>query len=314
MLQRAVASAQAQTESRIEIFISDNASTDETEYVLKRLAEKDLRIRYAKNFENKGMVYNWNQCLAEAKAPLMCLLNDDDILDPRAIEIGCSLLERHRDAMIVFGAVRHCKDSGSLIKVNRPFNRECVLDPVKAHKTIWLRNCFQLSHAVFRVAAARAIGGFNDEVGWCTDTDFNLRLSARGFVAFSPQEMGTYIVHSGQLTSTDNRQVYRWQRNMVEHVMDDVWEKPELAALRTLAERGYLSSYTVYFAAAALRRGQTEKAREFLALTRALGLPISKKHATLYILLIVSLILPGGEKCFKTVVGPLLARLAVRLR
>jgi len=99
MLRRAIRSAQAQTERRIEILISDNASTDRTEDLVSGLAEADARIRYVRNARNLGMVGNWNRCLAEASAPVMCLLSDDDTLTPGAVAAGRDLLGRHPEGL-----------------------------------------------------------------------------------------------------------------------------------------------------------------------------------------------------------------------
>jgi len=312
MLQRAVASAQTQTESRIEIVICDNASTDGTPEYAGLLVKKDPRVRYVSNVKNLGMVGNWNRCLAEASAPLICLLNDDDTLSPQAVEVGCDLLKRHPEVQIAFGASRHCRESGKLMRINRPFTEERVLLPVEAHRTIWLRNCFQLTHAIFRTEAARNVAGFSPEVGWNTDTDFMLRLTARGGAAVTPAETGTYYVHTGQLTGTSNKEVFRDMVRMVERVMEEVSDKPELAALRPLAESEYLSRYTIHFAAAALKRGRRKEAMEFLAQAWVLGLPSSRKHVAMYGILRVSLAVPGGAVAFKSFLAPVLSKVASR--
>jgi len=149
-------------------------------------------------------------------------------------------------------------------------------------------------------------------VGWNSDTDFVLRLTARGAAAVTPEEMGTYYKHAGQLTGTDNQQSYRWKARMVERVMEDVADKPELVALRSLAEGEYLSRYAIHFSAAALRRGRREEAAEFLARVRALGLSSSGQHMGLYGLVKISLVIPGGEGIFRGLLSPVLRKLAVR--
>jgi len=312
MLQRAVSSAQAQTESRIEIVICDNASADGTPDTVAALIRTDSRIRYVRNDENLGMVGNWNRCLAEARAPLTCLLSDDDKLTHWAVETGRDLLNRYPEALMAFGANRHCRDSGPLLNINRPFSEERILSSLETHRNIWLRNCFRLTHALFRTEAARDIGGFFNEVGFCADTDFSLRMAARGPISVTPIEMGTYYVHSGQLTGTDNIQVHNWQRRMVEHVMSDVKDKPELAALRPLAEGEYLSRYAIHFAASALKRGRRKEAIDFLARAQVLGLPSSRKHMAMYGILRGSLAMPGGVLAFKSFLAPILSKIASR--
>lgn len=50
----------AQTFSDFELIISDNASTDATEDICREYAKQDGRIRYIRQTENKGAVFNWN--------------------------------------------------------------------------------------------------------------------------------------------------------------------------------------------------------------------------------------------------------------
>jgi glycosyltransferase involved in cell wall biosynthesis len=312
LLQRAIESIRAQTETRIEIVVSDDASTDATPQVAQDLAAKDPRIRCLRNERNLGLVGNWNRCLAEARAPLMCLLNDDDTLAPEGIETGCRLLRRFPEAVMSAGASRHYRLTGELLRINRPFAEERLLSPVEAHRTIWLRNPWQISQFVFRTESARRIGGFYEPVGWCNDTDFILRMTARGLIVVTPVEMAAWYKHPGQLSGTRDRQMQEWRRRMVEHVMAEVKDNPDLAALRPLAEKGYLSSYAVYSAAAALKRGKTEECRKFLKVARSIGLPFNPRHKAMYFLLKASLAAPGGAAAFQAALAPILCRIAAR--
>jgi len=309
MLKRAVASVQAQTEKRIEIVISDNASEDNTQQTAFELGKSDPRIRYVRNATNLGMVRNWNRCLSEAKAPLMCLLNDDDTLAPKAVETARAVLGRHPQAAILFGASRHRRDNGKVLRINRPFPRERILSPVEAHQAIWLRNNLQFAHAFFRTALACGVGGFSEEVNWNADTDFVLRLSARNSVAVTPVELGSYHVHAGQLTGTANKEVYRGMCRMVERVMNEVASQPELAALRTLAKGEYLSRYAVSMAESELRHGRPKQAQLFVERVGLLGLPSGMKHRILYYLLCASLALPGGSRAYQRLLVPVLRRI-----
>lgn len=312
LLERAIGSIQVQTEARIEIVVSDDASTDDSPRVIRNLAAHDPRIRCLRNERNLGLVGNWNRCLAEARAPLMVLVNDDDTLAPGAVETGCRLPRRFPEAVMSAGANRHCRLTGELLRINRPFAKERLLSPVEAHRTIWLRNPWQISQLVFRTEVARRIGGFYAPVGWCNDTDFILRMTACGPVAVTPVEMGNWHKHGGQLSGTRDRQMQEWRCLMVEHVMAEVKDNPDLVALRPLAERGYLSSYAVYSAAAALKRGKPEECRAFLKIAQSIGLPLKPRHKAMYFLLKASLAAPGGAAAFQAALAPLLCRIAAR--
>src|SRR5450759_2852582 len=64
MLKDCILSALSQTYKNFEVIVSDNASTDETQEVLKSFCDRRLRVVRQKT--NIGLLPNWNACLAEA--------------------------------------------------------------------------------------------------------------------------------------------------------------------------------------------------------------------------------------------------------
>lgn len=88
LLPAALDSALAQTDSDYEIVIVDNASTDNTQEVLKRY--EDSRIRIVRNSSTLSQYANHNICIKHAQAPWVVFLHSDDRLTHNA-------LERYRD-------------------------------------------------------------------------------------------------------------------------------------------------------------------------------------------------------------------------
>ena len=68
----------AQTFSDFELIISDNASTDATEAICREYMEKDSRIRYARQTENRGAVANFQFVLNEAQGEYFMWAAYDD--------------------------------------------------------------------------------------------------------------------------------------------------------------------------------------------------------------------------------------------
>ena len=67
-LEEAIESILAQTFEDFELVISDNASTDGTEEICRRYADKDDRIRYSRNTTNIGGMNNGNRTFRLARA------------------------------------------------------------------------------------------------------------------------------------------------------------------------------------------------------------------------------------------------------
>lgn len=80
-IDRAISSALAQTHERVDVFVSDNASTDGTDRVLTAWAERDSRVRWVRQPANLGAVGNYEYVLREAQGEYFMWLGDDDHLD-----------------------------------------------------------------------------------------------------------------------------------------------------------------------------------------------------------------------------------------
>lgn len=83
-LPNAITSALTQTYHNIEVIVSDNCSTDNTEELVRSIS--DSRLRYIRPETNIGSNGNFNFCLRAAKGEYFLLLCDDDLIDHDFIE------------------------------------------------------------------------------------------------------------------------------------------------------------------------------------------------------------------------------------
>lgn len=72
----------AQDHERVELVISDNASTDDTEEVCRELARSDRRIAYHRQAENIGLLNNFEYVIRAAHGDFFRWIGDDDRLEP----------------------------------------------------------------------------------------------------------------------------------------------------------------------------------------------------------------------------------------
>lgn len=106
LLSRAIDSVLRQTHSDLELVISDNASTDDTQRVCEEYARRDARIRYIRQPENIGLTGNFNGVLSAAKGEYFLWLADDDWLDDRYIELCLGWLMRRPEYAVVCGVTK----------------------------------------------------------------------------------------------------------------------------------------------------------------------------------------------------------------
>lgn len=103
-IESAIQSILEQTYTDFELVISDNASTDRTEAICKKYAQKDSRIRYIRNVVNIGASRNVNQLIDLCASKYFKIAAHDDVLLPEYLETCVSVLEK--DSSI---ALCHCK-------------------------------------------------------------------------------------------------------------------------------------------------------------------------------------------------------------
>jgi hypothetical protein len=72
-------------ESRVEVIVSDNASTDNTPTVVKMYRQQGLPIRYLRNETNCGPDFNILQCYEQAVGKYVWIFGDDDLIAPGTI-------------------------------------------------------------------------------------------------------------------------------------------------------------------------------------------------------------------------------------
>jgi hypothetical protein len=116
-LERAVRSVLDQTHRRLEVVISDDASTDlAVTHVARRLSEDDSRVRYVRQSLNLGHDRNYQRVLELAEGNYFMWLSDDDWLDPGYVERCLAALQADHGLAIVWGTARYYRDG------------ECVID------------------------------------------------------------------------------------------------------------------------------------------------------------------------------------------
>lgn len=89
-----------ESNEKIEIVISDNASTDNTSEVVKEYLEKYDFLKYFKNSENLGFDLNLISAVEKASGDYVWLFSDDDQIAPGAIKEMLNIIHRWQPCTI----------------------------------------------------------------------------------------------------------------------------------------------------------------------------------------------------------------------
>ncbi|WP_309067620.1 glycosyltransferase family 2 protein [Microbacterium sp.] len=106
-VEQAVHSALSQGGVAVEVIVVDDASTDDSLAVIRRLAAQDQRVRVLANEVNRGPVATFNRGLAAATGEYLVRLDADDLLTPGALQRAAAVLQNLPEVGLVYGHPLH---------------------------------------------------------------------------------------------------------------------------------------------------------------------------------------------------------------
>jgi glycosyltransferase involved in cell wall biosynthesis len=106
-LKRAIESVLAQDYPNLELIISDNASTDETQTICEDFCRRDNRIRYLRQASNIGLTANFEAVWKAARGEFFMWLADDDWIDRDYVSRCLVYLGEDPDCLLVGGREKY---------------------------------------------------------------------------------------------------------------------------------------------------------------------------------------------------------------
>lgn len=240
VVERAIASARAQSAPADEIIVVDDGSRDETAALAEASGARVIRQI------NGGPAAARNTGINAAEAEWIALLDADDISRPDRLERQRAHLADPRVALIAGLSAREDRIS--------PLPPEAI-----GFGTLWLRNYIPTSTVLLRKAAWEAVGGFDESRDLIGVEDYNLwlRLAHAGwYFTILPEPLVDYRPTAQSLTAQTRR-----------------FAEAELVNVRRIAEQLNLSAsalqdreFEIYreYGLELFYYGEVKSAREFL--------------------------------------------------
>lgn len=119
LLRQTLNSVISQINPNIEILVSDNGSSDETEDMMKEYC-KNHNVCYYRNDTNLGMDNNFLKCLKNSNGEYIHLLSDDDILLPGAVKKVLEFIESEKPDYINLNSFTYSTDVFDLNEMKEP--------------------------------------------------------------------------------------------------------------------------------------------------------------------------------------------------
>jgi glycosyltransferase involved in cell wall biosynthesis len=184
----------------LRVLIIDDASTDDSLSVAKKLAKDDPRVSLIAHYRNKGHIGTYNEGIAWASADYFLLLSADDLLVAGALERAIEIMDDNPDVVLTHG--------------------ECIVwyddhppPPVATQRTCtWARhdlisdicatgtNLVATPTAIGRTNVQKDIGGYKESLPHSGDMEMWLRFAAHGAVARIDAVQAIYRRHSSAMS------------------------------------------------------------------------------------------------------------------
>lgn len=183
----AIKSVLAQTFKEFVLLVSDNASVDDTEAVVR--AFDDSRLRYVRHSSDIGPGGNFNACLRAAETEYVSLLCDDDALHPKFLEATVQALRS--DDRIGFAYSTWRRQLGDGTVEDRVINQTGLTATTTLSGSDFIELAIRqtsVAHTsgVMMRKAAIPVDGFDLRDSFGMDVGLLLRIAAQWDVVFLP--------------------------------------------------------------------------------------------------------------------------------
>ncbi len=204
-LKYALKSALKQNYQNIEIIVSDNCSTDNTETFVKGF--NDSRIRYFRQKENIKANDNFNFCLEQANGNYFLLLHDDDMIDDDFIETCMKTANYDIDIGIIRTGMRRIDSDGKLLRKCPNFAGGLSTEDFFM---TWFKGKIpmHLCMSLFNTSKLKQIGGFNSKHNLFQDVLAEVILVAKFGRLDIEAIKASYRMHPAQ--NTNSAKIEAW--------------------------------------------------------------------------------------------------------
>ena len=196
-----VESVLSQTFQDIEVVISVNHCTDNTEEILANYSDPRIRIIKPRSF--LPVAENFKFCISKSRGHYINYLSSDDLLLPEFIESQAAILDKYPRVAFVHSAAERINEKGEIIRLEKSIHRSFIRkgsDELKRY--IGGMKCVG-DALLIRRSAYEAVGGIDTDL--LVDWDLCLRLLQYGDVAYNERVLMKYRDWDDEYRSGERR-------------------------------------------------------------------------------------------------------------
>lgn len=170
--------------------------------ILEKIGDK--RISYYRNPRNVGHSFNFTEAVRRSRGLLVHLLHDDDLVRPGFYKKFEEILETYSEVGAAYCRQEYIDDYGNTMFFSEPDKEETgILD--NALIKLAERQRIQYCSMVVRRSTYEKVGGFVMKNIGCEDWEMWVRIASQFPVAYEPEALAKYRIHTTSMTLNDMR-------------------------------------------------------------------------------------------------------------
>lgn len=199
-LEACVHSVLDQSLREVRVLIIDDASSDDSPEIARKLAASDSRVSVSLHKQNQGHINTYNEGIAWAQSDYFALLSADDLFVPGCLDRAAQIMDANPDVVFAHGDAFVWQDNSPLPEFDAQPNWTWVRQDLVTEMCTLGANVVFTPTAIGRTSVQKAVGGYRAALPHSADMEMWLRFGAQGSVARIDAVQAVYRKHSTNMS------------------------------------------------------------------------------------------------------------------
>lgn len=203
LLEQTLQSIIAQTSKPHQVIVVDNASTDNTQQVVKKYQKHN--IKYHRNKKNLGMVGNYNQCIKLATGSHISFLHSDDLIAPNWHKTWHKTIIQNPTASIYHCSICVIDQNNQPKLVFHTFKKNLLIPQNQVIYQLTKHHCPVIAPTgatVFNLKTLKSVGPFIEKYKTEADIDIFLKVIKKSNLYYQKSVLFYHRSHPEQTFET----------------------------------------------------------------------------------------------------------------